>query len=147
MRNLRKFLRLPRLERHLLFVSIILLWASRLGLWLLPFQALRHFLWKVALSTRTITPTSSVRPDKIAWAVSTASRCVPAATCLTQALAGEVLLVQHGEPAVLRIGVIKNEAGNLKAHAWVESRGRIMIGDSRDLFRYTPLPPVQWGVL
>jgi hypothetical protein len=57
------------------------------------------------------------------------------------------LLVQHGEPAVLRIGVIKNEAGNLKAHAWVESRGRIMIGDSRDLFRYTPLPPVQWGVL
>ena len=89
----------------------------------------------------------SANIEKIVWAVTVASRYVPAATCLTQALAGQILLAQHGEPALLQIGVAKNEAGNLEAHAWVESRGRIVIGDSRELFRYTRLPSVEGKLL
>jgi hypothetical protein len=85
----------------------------------------------------------SAKIEKIAWAVAVASRYVPAATCLTQALAGQILLAQHGEPALLQIGVAKNEAGKLEAHAWVESRGRIIIGDSEELFRYTRLPSME----
>lgn len=68
-----------------------------------------------------------------------ASRYVPAASCLTQALAGQVLLNQHDAPALLRIGVAKNEQGTFQAHAWVESQGRILIGNSPELFRYTRL--------
>jgi hypothetical protein len=76
------------------------------------------------------------------WGISLARRVVPHATCLPQALATEALLVRYGYPADLRIGVAKVAAGRLTAHAWVESRGRVMVGDLRDLSRYVPLPPL-----
>jgi hypothetical protein len=78
--------------------------------------------------------------ERIAWAVGAASRYVPTATCLSQALAAQVLLARHGHPASLRIGVARGAAGRLEAHAWIESRGRIVIGGTADLARYTPLP-------
>ena len=53
------------------------------------------------------------------------------------------MLAQHGEPALLQIGVAKNEAGALQAHAWLESQGRIVIGNSREVFRYTRLPSIE----
>lgn len=124
----------------------LLLWAARLGLWLLPLATLRCLLTKLKPS-EPISREGSANIEKIVWAVSVASRYVPAATCLTQALAGQILLAQHGEPALLQIGVAKNEAGDLEAHAWVESRGRIVIGDSRELFRYTRLPSVEEKLL
>jgi hypothetical protein len=85
--------------------------------------------------------------ESIVWSIVVARQYVPVATCLTQALAGQILLTQHGEPALLRIGVAKNEAGKLEAHAWVESRGRIVIGALPELVRYTPLPSAQGELL
>ena len=147
MKNLRKFFLLNRRDRRLLLTSVLWLWAARLGLWLLPFQTVCQFLAK--LSPPKPSPSKETSPDieRIAWAVAVASRYVPAATCLTQALAGQILLAQHGEPAILQIGVAKNEAGNLQAHAWVENRGRIVIGASPELFRYTRLPPIEGKLL
>jgi len=52
------------------------------------------------------------------------------------------LFIQHGHPADVRIGVVKNETGGLIAHAWVESDGRVVVGDSSDLSRYARLPPL-----
>jgi hypothetical protein len=146
MKNLRKFLLLQRSERRLLLRTGLLLWVARLGLWLLPLPTLRRLMTKLRPS-EPISPKDSANIEKIVWAVTLASRYVPAATCLTQALAARILLVQHGEPALLRIGLAKNDAGKLEAHAWVESRGRIVIGDSRQLFRYTRFPSVEEKLL
>ena len=143
MKNLRKFLLLNPPDRRLLLTSILWLGAARLALWLLPFQTARRVLAKLGPAKAIFPKGDLANIDRIVWAVAVASRYVPAATCLPQALAGQILLAQHGEPALLRIGVVKNEAGNLQAHAWVESRGRIVIGDSRELFRYTRLPPME----
>lgn len=143
MRSLCKFVLLEPSERRFLLRTGLLLWAARLGLWLLPLPTLRCLLAKLRPSEPISTEGHSANIEKIVWAVTVASHYVPAATCLTQALAGQILLAQHGEPALLQIGVAKNEAGNLVAHAWVESRGRIVIGDSRELFRYTRLPSVE----
>jgi hypothetical protein len=147
LKNLRKFLLLDRHNRRLLLASILWLWAVRLGLWLLPFQTVRRLIAKFSppkpISSKEATPDV----ERIPWAITVASRYVPTATCLTQALAGQILLAQHGEPALLQIGVAKNEAGNLQAHAWVESQGRIVIGASPELFRYTRLPYVEGKLL
>jgi hypothetical protein len=48
------------------------------------------------------------------------------------------LLVRQGYPALLHIGAAKGEGGQLRAHAWVESEGRVVIG-GHDLGRYAPL--------
>jgi hypothetical protein len=147
MGNLRKFLFLRPSERRLLLTSTLLLCAVRLGLSLLPLPRLRRLLARLRPTKSIPTEGHSAHPEKITWAVAVASRYVPAATCLTQALAGQILLAQHGEPALLHIGVAKNERGKLEAHAWVESRGRIVIGALPELVRYTPLPSVEGKLL
>jgi len=63
---------------------------------------------------------------------------VPAASCLTQALAAHLLLCRRGLTPQLHIGVAKDQRDRLIAHAWVESEGRIVVGGT-DLQRYTPL--------
>ena len=56
-----------------------------------------------------------------------AGRYVPRTTCLTLALAVQILLARRACPAQLCIGVAKTEDG-LEAHAWVESHKRIVMG-------------------
>jgi hypothetical protein len=79
--------------------------------------------------------------ERVVWSVEAASRRIPRATCLTQALAAATLLANNGHAAVLRVGVAKNDDGSLRAHAWVESDGRTVLGDPRtDAFvAMTPL--------
>jgi Transglutaminase-like superfamily len=69
--------------------------------------------------------------------VRVASRYVPRASCLTQALVLHILLRREGLPSRIRIGVSK-DAGFFEAHAWVESHDRVVIGDS-GLQRYVPM--------
>jgi Transglutaminase-like superfamily len=146
MRSLCKFLLLEPSARWLLLKTGLLLWAVRLGLWLLPLPRLRRLLAKLRPS-QPMAPEDLRSIEKIVWAVTIASRYVPAATCLTQALVGQILLAHYGEAAFLQIGVTKNEAGELEAHAWVESRGRVVIGDSQELFRYARLPSLEEKLL
>ncbi|MCC7353727.1 MAG: lasso peptide biosynthesis B2 protein [Anaerolineae bacterium] len=140
MRRLRKFLRLPAADRKLLVKSFFLVWGVRLGLWLLPFVTLRRLLaWAMRPGTRKLEGEGGFA-EKVAWAVTAASRYVPSATCLTQAFATQVLLGRRGLPARLHIGVVKGGDGRLQAHAWVESNGVVVIGGSGpDVERYKPL--------
>ncbi|SRR6266849_3024432 len=137
-RLLDRFLRLPSADRALLLQTVLLLGATRLALWLLPLRVVRRLLARAARPTRDAHATK----ERIAWAIAVAQRIVPRATCLPRALAAEVLLTRDGHPAELRVGVIKTDRGSLVAHAWVESGGRVVVGDLRGLPRYTPLPPL-----
>ena len=77
----------------------------------------------------------------------TASRAIPGMkNCLVQAVAAEAMLIQAGYPCELRVGVAKKGPDELIAHAWVESEGRVVIGEF-ELDRYTPLkaPRLQGG--
>jgi hypothetical protein len=40
------------------------------------------------------------------------------------------MLSRYGYPASVRIGVTRSETGQLQAHAWVESKGRVVFGGS-----------------
>jgi hypothetical protein len=139
-----KFMRLPAAERWLLVKAALLLAAIRLGLGLLPFQTLRRLLGKVTEApTGWLQEADQSSADRVVWAVEVASRYLPAAgTCLTQALVAQVLLARRGHPGLLHIGVVKGEEGQLEAHAWLESGGRIVIGES-ELDRYTPLAALE----
>jgi hypothetical protein len=66
--------------------------------------------------------------DQLVRIVGIASRYVPKATCLAQALTVHLLLKQSGRQASLYIGVNGVEGGQLNAHAWVESRGKVITG-------------------
>ena len=140
MRRLRKFLRLSPADRRLLVTAALLQAAIRLGLVVLPYRRLRQLVDRAA-RVRRLAPTP---PERIAWAVTRTSRSVPGAACLTQALALRVLLERRGQPARVRVGVMRADGARLLAHAWVESGGRVLLGGA-DLARYTPLAPLEAG--
>jgi uncharacterized lipoprotein YddW (UPF0748 family) len=143
MKQLYKFLRLPSTDQCLLIKSLFLLGMIRLGLWLFPYQTLRHLLVSMTKITTELQEADQVAMNRVAWAVVVVSPCVPSTTCLTQALATQVLLARLGHHTHLRIGVAKGEDRQLKAHAWVESQGRVIIGGSECLSYYTPLPALE----
>jgi hypothetical protein len=136
MRRIHKFLKLPSAEKRLLTRACILIGTIRLGLELSSFRTLRKFLASIKPYPSKFTGKFS--EEQLTWAITVASRYIPKATCLAQALALKVLLQQAGHLACLHIGVEQAGKGNLKAHAWVESGGRILIG-GLNLNQYTDI--------
>lgn len=143
MHSLLKIFHLPGADLRLLIRAAVLLWITRIGLWLVPYQTVCKLLKRVKKPSRSkVEDVKSV--ESITLSVRRASRFVPAATCLTQALVTVVMLEDVCLDATLRIGVAKSSSGKLEAHAWVESSGRIVIGGSdADLSKFTLLRPVQ----
>ena len=126
MRRIDKFLYMLALEKRLLFQTALVLAAFRLGLWLAPFWMLRRAAERSMRRLRCESGDETV--ISVASRITQTSRYIPGATCLPQALAAQVLLRHAGFRPKLRIGVAKADDGNLKAHAWVECRGKTVIG-------------------
>lgn len=64
--------------------------------------------------------------SRVAWAVERVSAWVPAATCLTQALAGREMLRRRGVASEVRLGVATD--GGFRAHAWLVKDGQSVLG-------------------
>jgi hypothetical protein len=128
-----RFLKLPAQDRALLISAGLLVSSIRAALWVLPYRIVRQ-----RLNRRRGISVNACTCSRIAWAISTVSRYIPGATCLTQALAGEVLLRTYGHEPSLHIGVAKINSRALEAHAWIEVQGKIILGDA-GTERFTPL--------
>jgi hypothetical protein len=138
---LSKLLALSWPEAALLFWAGVTVAAVRLGLWTLPFPLMQKRLASLGRARRQ---NRAVDRDAVCLAVQRVSRLVPEATCLTQALAAQVLLARRGFESVLRIGVARGDGtvGIVKAHAWLEDqRGAVLIGQI-DFAPFVRLPPI-----
>lgn len=135
-------LSLPAAERRLLVKATILLMVTKFCLWLLPFALVRR------LSGGLVRAPFRVRDEeypqgKVVWAVETAGRGIPRfSTCLTLALASQVLLGRRGHPALVLIGVVGGGGSDLEAHAWVQSGGKVLVGGT-GIERYTILATLE----
>lgn len=103
-----------------------LLWACRIGLWFAPFPRVLAGVQYCALSWRSAERVSSVQAVE---AIRRALRYSWHVSCLTQALAGWIMLTRHGTESRVRIGVSSPARHGFKAHAWLESGGRVILGD------------------
>lgn len=136
---LRSFLRLPAAERRLALSALPAVVAVRVALWLLPYRRVQQ----LAARGRPVRGAAGRVPARgIAEGVRRASRGVPRASCLTQALAAQLLLARAGYAARVWIGVAREGAGGLDAHAWVELDGAVLLGATPDR-SYVPL--LAWG--
>ncbi len=143
MKRLRRFLRLTTSEQWLLIKAALLLEVIKVAMHLLPFGVLQRLVDGAGKSSGGLQGGQQCSATRAAWAVKTASRHVPGEkTCLAQALATQVLLTRRGHPALLHIGVVRDEGGKFQAHAWVECKGKIVIG-GHELERYTLLTTLQ----
>lgn len=145
MKPLVKWRLLPNQDRILVLAAIPLLVAIRLGLALLPLEKLLHTLTRVAKAFPARGPTKRNSVDRKIRAIEKIGKYVLGdGPCLSQALAVQFIMDRHGQPSELCIGVAKDEYGKLIAHAWIESDGRVLIGESgTTLEDYTRLPSLK----
>lgn len=138
MSALRKFLKLRSADQRLVAVSTLLLAAIRLLLWILPSRVILSGARRLVEVPDRSTPR---RPaiDRLVWAISTSSSRIPHASCLTQAIATQLLFRRYGYGSRLCLGVAPDGRGGFRAHAWVERQGQIVIGgeESRAFTRLT----------
>jgi hypothetical protein len=76
-----------------------------------------------------------VQPERIAALVDRVLSC-SSARCLAKALVLQWMLGRRGIASEVRIGVRRGD-GPLRAHAWVERRGQVLIGQGCET--YVPL--------
>jgi hypothetical protein len=127
-------------SEYLLFIeAVFLLGIVKLGLKLLSFYPLHKFLIKIAQIICMLWGPCQVSIDKVIWSVRVIAPYLRA-TCLPQALVTQILLSQCGYSTRLHIGFTINKGGQISAHAWVESEGKIAIGGAGNMNRYIRLP-------
>jgi hypothetical protein len=71
----------------------------------------------------------------IGWAIEAAGRRVPGARCLARAVAAEAILDRGRRDPQVHVGARRENNGELRAHAWVEVAGQVVVGaEERDAF-------------
>ncbi len=131
MNPLRKFLQLNRAERSLLVEAWFRLAAARLTLLSVPFKRIAPRLGKQLLPGELPEAPQGTSPlaRSIGRAVERAARYTPwDSTCLTQTIAGKIMLRRRGLPSRLYLGTRKDESGRLVAHSWLLVGNEVLIG-------------------
>ena len=142
MKKVRNFLKLPLPEKGLLIKALLFVWGVKFGLRLLPFRTML-----------TLTKPAPNKPGRTSFplnqllgAMDTAGRNVPRTTCLVRAIAGQAFLARYGHQTDLRIGVLKDQSEKrVKAHAWLESQGLVLLGGSVGAIHRFSNPGSPWS--
>lgn len=138
MRRAIRFLRLPFGQKRQLGEAFVWVLLVRLGLWLLPFRVLNRWVPGECKTQDNAIPEWERIKEAMRF-VRMTSRFVPYATCLTQALAGRAMLSRIGQKCQVKIGVDFAQEQILSAHAWLVVDGKIVLGNTGDIRRYSIL--------
>ena len=128
-------------ERWILLLAFLLLGATKAALALFPFRTVLRLVDRAGRPSRRVRGSDHL--DRWTWALTVAgNRLLPGHPCLPQALVAHVVFRRAARPAELRIGARPDPSTGIAAHAWVESEGRVVIGDVGDQDAYVPFPPI-----
>ncbi len=124
MPRLGRFLNLSLADKFLLLKCVLIVAAIRLGLRLFSYNMLRRWL---ATATAPALASDAVA-ERVGWGIDTAARLVPGATCLTKALAAQLLLGALGVPVADAHRRRQGRSGTVRrtcvAHQQRTDRGR-----------------------
>jgi hypothetical protein len=134
---LRTFVSLPPVERGLVLRTLPLVAAIRVALWVVPLRRVGRLIR--ACEHLPFSIPADMPVSRLEWAVRAASRRVPMASCLTQALALQSLLVRSGRSSEVHIGVRKDAEAGLQSHAWVECEGNMLLSAPSEIIGYSRL--------
>ena len=138
--SLSKFLSFSWQDQILVVKATFLLILIRLGLKFLDLKTLRNQLKKISQPSQK-SKTKAISIYKTIWSITTASSYMPKVKCLARALAAKTLLEQQDYTATIRIGVAKDREQAFIAHAWVECKGRVVMGGiGNSISKYQVMP-------
>ena len=131
------FLNLPRAQKFFLWSAWWQLFIVQPVVWILPFKSWQALLLKSEQPTKRVR--SELSLEKISWLVMVASSFVPRSSCLTRAIVTKRLAERHGYLLDISLGVKRMDKGLFAAHAWIEHKGEVLIGQQVKLDSYSKL--------
>ncbi|MCF6186980.1 MAG: lasso peptide biosynthesis B2 protein [Desulfobulbaceae bacterium] len=137
-----KFFHLTGSEKLIFCRAVYLLFYYRIALRRQHFQSLVDQLSN-STTTALLQTVPSIPADTLIRLLAAACRIVPFTTCLSRAMAGQMILTGCGYFSRLHVGVAREKEEELEAHAWLSLDGRIILGNVPDLDRYRELPLYQ----
>jgi hypothetical protein len=137
----RKWQRLSATERNLFLEAAWMLPLVTVTLRVLSFRRTTALLARLDLASKRLVANQNERMEDLcraSYLVSLAAKhSIIPTSCLPRALTLQWLLKRHGVEAELRVG-LRNRAGRLESHAWVESGG-LQLNDWSEVSRdFTP---------
>lgn len=114
-------------DTSLIIEAWLLLWGCRIALWCVTFPRvlkLAQFCAEPRSTSRYLSAEQAVR------CIHRALRFTWRASCLTQALAGWIMLTRHGTDSRINIGVVSPQERAFSAHAWLQAGERVILGDT-----------------
>ncbi|MCR2807410.1 lasso peptide biosynthesis B2 protein [Paenibacillus soyae] len=122
----------------LILASFILMGVFRFAILFVPFRRLAQVMGRKSGSTpEDVGREQMSQAAKVGWVVERMSWLTPwESKCLVRALTAQLLLRMVRVPTTLYLGVAKDEANQLIAHAWLRC-GRLIVtgGDESPNFR------------
>lgn len=105
-------------------------------------QVRQRMMWISKWAARIVPGTPTY--IRVVSAVKLADHHLPGSRkCLIRSSTAEVLLLLYEFTPEHRIGVAKEEDGEISAHSWLELDGDVIIGELDDLARFDPLPSLE----
>lgn len=124
-RTIRSAVRLDRVARVQALEAAGWLAFVQLALWCLPYHRVRPAVSWIAAACRARSPLAAAQ---CTLAVQRGARVFPRTTCLARALAAGAMFARRGQPSIVTIGVARPGERLLRAHAWLEYDGLVVIG-------------------
>jgi hypothetical protein len=129
---LQRFMALPGHRRALAIEAVVALGIARLLILTTPTRWIVRRLEQQAERSRAQAGAAGEAAREVGWAVRAAAPKTPwQSACLAQAIAGKWMLGRRGLRATIRLGVAKDAAGNIRAHAWLYSGDTILAGGAQ----------------
>jgi hypothetical protein len=128
--DLKRYARIPRTRRRLLWEALGALTIARGAMALLPFRRIAAWLGTLgAESPATAAPEEIRSAEEVGWAVGVLARRVPwDGRCMAQALAATGMLRRRGLEGTVSFGVRRGESAGFDAHAWLRLGSCVVTG-------------------
>lgn len=139
MTRLRKFLLLPFYEKRFVFQAFYYLVVYSVYL---KISSLDNLLKKVTNKSQFLLLYSDkkISVNRISRLIVVVSSFIPFSTCLSRALAGQLLFARQGWKTSLHFGVRNSNDTSLEAHSWLCYNDKIILGMLPDILSYQELP-------
>ena len=128
--ELKRYARISRARKRLLWEALAALAIARLAMACLPFRRIAAWLGTPgAESPATATAGEMRTAQEIGWAVGALARRVPwDGRCLAQALAATGMLRRRGLEGTVSFGARRGESAGFDVHAWLRLGSRMVTG-------------------
>ena len=128
--DLKRYARIPRARRRLLWEALGALAIARVAMALLPFRRIAAWLGTPgAESPATAAPEEIRTAEEVGWAVAVLARRVPwDGRCMAQALAATGMLRRRGLEGTVSFGARRGESAGFDAHAWLRLGSCVVTG-------------------